>query len=152
MLDKRSTYALAPVIRMNRHLLDMGIAVQRLGQQIADRPIEVVDGDPGAAVAHVGSQGLLGRQLVVGDVTPSRSAAKSRPEAASIPWRAADFVGPSFSDRGSLAPHRGLLTPARRLAVPAMSPEPGQQLGRQRASVAGGGVRSGRGPCCAYPE
>jgi len=103
MLDKRSTYALAPVIRMNRHLLDMGIAVQRLGQQIADRAIEVVDGDPGAAVAHVGSQGLLGRQLVVGNVTHP-DLRKEPPGGRLDPLESRDFVGPSFSDRGSLAP------------------------------------------------
>jgi hypothetical protein len=74
------------MIRVNRHLLDVGIAVQEVGQQVAHRPIEVIDSDPGATVAHIVSERLPGGQLVVcGRLDPLESR---------------DFVGPSFPDHG----------------------------------------------------
>jgi hypothetical protein len=87
------------MIRVNRHLLDVGIAVQEVGQQVAHRPIEVIDSDPGAAVAHIVSERLPGGQLVVCDIThPDLS--EEAPGGRLDLLKSRDFVGPSFPDHG----------------------------------------------------
>jgi hypothetical protein len=55
------------VLQPNAHLLDMRVAVDDVDEDVADRVIRLVNGDPGPAVHRVAGEHLHGGGLVVRD-------------------------------------------------------------------------------------
>lgn len=67
--DKGRPDSPALLLRHDAHLLDVGIAVDIVDQQVPDRRTGVVEGDPGPPVGGVLPQGLNGRGFMVGHRT-----------------------------------------------------------------------------------
>jgi hypothetical protein len=94
-LEERSAYASALVIRPDAHLLDVRAPVNDIDEQVSDRQIHVVDGDPRPSVFRVVSERLHGGRLVV------RHLGKT------------DVAKPDASKAFDLSKHRPFLGPRR---------------------------------------
>ncbi len=55
-------------VRMHRHLLDVEVAVDHVGEQVSDRPVGPIDGDPDPSGALVADQLVQCERLVLGDL------------------------------------------------------------------------------------
>jgi 8-oxo-dGTP pyrophosphatase MutT (NUDIX family) len=74
VVDQRSPHAAAGAARMNRYLLDVQIAVDNVGDEVADGGIGGIRGNPGTAGSVVTGEYVEGQGFIVGYLRHAHSA------------------------------------------------------------------------------
>jgi len=110
VLQQRPAYSTPRMSGMNRHLLDMGVAVNPVANQIGHRLVSLIDRHPGATGALILQQHLHGQRFVVSDLRHP-DVPKTLSGCALDVLQALEFIYPGHSDT-----HRDIIRPPKACA------------------------------------